>query len=413
MVQVIALVAPHSQLMRLATCVFFATVTTVAHASPWQIAVPNDTVLIWRVSDCGQPKIALLWNSPMRCSARLDDLVVDGKVVRDMCGFPFKREGRPPQTWLESVRLNPEWDTVAVSRGWDTGPGMRGVISAACVFRTDDSPVLRPPLRALSGVGVVRSGQIGKPVRGTATRIGTNLVLTAWHVACLASAESDPTLAPTVVAFRKPSDQSAAVRGEPIQATFEEEDDYDIERDAWNDVAIVAGDKYLDYAVLRLVLPPGDSSISQHKSVGDLAKPTALKTGDVAHILGYTNNVFFPRGQVLSTLGRTVAPVAVVYDADRPIDTFYNLPTAPGFSGGPVFDHQFQWRAMHLKALSVDASATLARDFSRPNAGVSINSILKDLSSKTMQKVSVLDDVQNFADMGSANPLLTSCRGQK
>ena len=392
--------------------VVLAACLSVAQASPWQNGVPNDAFVVQRVSECGPPHPAMMWGTPMRCSVHLNDWLRGSEYEQEPCGFPF----RPPYAPFSAdhmklyIRPMPEWDTAPVGRrGSSLGPGMNGIVSATCEFNGDGSPIRRPPESTLFSVGVVRVAEKGR-THGTATRIGRDLVLTAWHVAC---PNKEVKVTPTVAVFRRPRVAAHVGRSESTATSFEEENDFDLVVSG-NDLVIVAGspNTELDYAVLRLSTSGARAAaitkaLEGHPSLASTVWLESLERGARTHLLGFTDNVFFPRGLVLSTFGSVVGRLPVG-DLDRGLDTFYNLASAGGFSGGPVFDDQFRWRAMHLTALSYDTSPDTARDFSRPNAGVSIQAIMADLGKQWGRTLGSLDELQTIADQ-TQNPLLTTC----
>lgn len=310
-------------------------------------------------------------------------------------------------------RGEPECETLPVANG----PGMRGIVPAACRFVTGlpaDYYPLRLPNRVISAVVALRD-QHGFEV-GTAVLVAPNVLLTAAHV---------EAAYPLVAVFDfQQSDRC------PL-ADPDEEVSFLLTLNSRRELATLAASSAHDYMLLtleprkklvgagfearRVRLANGCSLIQAHVAAAAARKcekeklwgpdcfgftPLKLSAAAIARepemgarisILGFTRNVFYPRGQV-SSLGGYLVPYAVPTKSGPAAQTsvHYNAQTAPTFSGGPVFDINFQMIALHTWGHSLldEASAIKLkgfRDFARPNGGRTLKEILTHVAAEFEQ----------------------------
>jgi hypothetical protein len=108
-----------------------------------------------------------------------------------------------------------------------------------------------------------------------------------------------------------------------------------------------------------------------------------------AFMLGYTDNVYFPRGLVRFTEGVFLPDFNNKYRIFNTSDTeiTHNIQSASGTSGAGVFENIDTLVGMHLKAtryslITAATTNSVAVFDTTPSIGVSISAVLRDLKSK-------------------------------
>ena len=365
----------------------------------------STTHLVRRVSGCEEPRLVRH---------------VSGRFLTCEIGFP--RTAAAPDTLNERIKLAqaaPECHTVAVA----DGPGMDGVRPALC---NDISGV--HGLRLVStadlptrSVAVLRDGK-GRAV-ATGTLIAPNLLVTAAHaVEC--DSRSDEIDSLRAAAFGHALLPTGQLTGIGVEAAFllQVEANQRCSNNLTPKVLLSSPSFSLDYALIPIELgevanggrddaatwcgsarhrmsqaqksggspKKGGRSVTvgtEECGIPLMAIPSANVTPDIGaniRALGYTRNAFFPRGLTVLDGGKIVYPST---DKLRGTTVHYNLQTAPGFSGSPVFDRYGNWIAMHTTSLSTldedeVVSRRVLRKFSRPNGGTRLALIVADIAKR-------------------------------
>lgn len=386
----------------------------------WPNGTPVDAHYVWRVSGCAEPKYAMRLNRPMRCTptsqAWLEAPHIDGsvpKVLLSPCGDSVRPPSDLSNYIKESAGARPEWDTVPVA----DGPGMSGISSVYCDHAWNDATTLRPHRDAIASIAVLRGATKGT-TSGTGSLIGRSLLLTAWHVAC----NSKKTSAgyPVIAVFPNRRRLTSFVLVRPHLQGFEDEEDFDIVKLTDFSPRIVVGSEDLDYAVLLLerrtntnakakVTHPGDLG---YRSLARLVSRDPPAFGGGANVVGFTDNVYFPRGMIWSTGGKFLSK-PTNFDVGNH-DLFHNSSSAPGFSGGPIFDNAFLLRGIQLIAFANVSERNTDRvmQYDKPMGGLAIETIWHDIQKRaagTNTSIATLDDLEAYSNRQVHNPLERTC----
>lgn len=345
------------------------------------------------VSRCAIPRIATRAHARHECDNRLPR-THDNYYVDICTGLLDERQ---PMTTSEQFaarttfdRGRPEWATQPTA----DGPGMRGILPWGCEAVSGAPPQtvpLQPPPQLASAIAAlsVGHGEYSGKMIGSAILISPTVLLTARHVLYdekVGETRSDLTHA--IFGFFN-SDIYAPPSHEALNTSrlFKNTDGYP---------TILAASRKLDFALVEL-----------EQSSGAMPIPIPKRGASAGHagpmVLGYTDNPFFPRGLIVSTHGdwRPAPPGLSGNDTAR-YDLFYNVNTAKGFSGGPVFDTSHRLRGMHLRAFPGDdlRDSKKLMDFSRPNGGVSVDAIFTCLAASFTSKQ--LEDMLGSKDSAAA-----------
>ena len=339
-------------------------------------------MLVERVAGCHAPRLALhLHNYPLRCRGDI----------------PASRDDTDPQCY-----------TVPVAGG----PGMGGISPSHCDSFDEPVAATRPlpkeaPWRSVAAIKNFRGRVIG-----TGVLLTPNLILTASHV--MFSKESKPIseaeMKPASVVFG-----NVRGHGDFVNGLAEESGwlvGYHKAVDNSTRPTTVLYDRVLDYVLFEIpikrrnhldgscreIYMHNESWVNDWRSSGnspndaaasdcgiapiDIPSFVALPSkGEKVHLLGYTANPFYPRGLIWSRWGKMVMPPPL---PTAGLSLHYNLQTAPGFSGSPVFSANFAWIGMHTTAESnvalPDDKDRVVFDFSRPNGGHRIDLVLDDIA---------------------------------
>ena len=276
---------------------------------------------VQRVSACEAPRCVRHRDRPIECA--VDDLHYDGKV-------------------------RPECETIPYA----LGRGMAGVASATCdrISGAMGSTEIAVGIDPKIGVVAIKDG--AGYTMGTGTLISTDMVVTAYHVFVASIPPRSATFGLTVDRFGKVTAQAKI-------------HDFSL----CNEPAVF--DELLDYVVLRMSSAnDGSCSKIDEKTLASPRKlgftsliPSLdrqpLRQGEALEILGYTDNVFFPRGLVKLRFGEVFrgsrnSGLHANEPANSPLllaRLKHNLQTAGGFSGAPIFDRDGRWVAIHQRAL--------------------------------------------------------------
>ena len=357
-------------------------------------ALADDAVSVMVVSGCGAPRVATRGFVRHQCVNRRP---TSSNTYRDICTDEVTLTAVGDDAAKVEV-LRPEWDTVPVAEG----RGMDGVHPWGCTeIRRSTVSFPRSPVLGSLGVaalhGHMRLG-LAKTI-GSGVLIGPRALLTARHVA-------EPT-------DKIQNERRRSYIGNLAYATFgfvNQDLGVPLSHDKLTSVPVVVdsqllpkvlfsgADSGLDYSVVEL----------ETAHVGTTLTPaTILNRSDIGEVqpgqygvavLGYTDNPFFPRGLVLSSGGRWRPRPLWPCDERTQLSTtlWYDVNTAPGFSGGALLDGNDRFVGIHLAAHSVDSGLIAhdckepgwpelgapLRDFSRPNGGLSLTKILEDIANR-------------------------------
>lgn len=348
-------------------------------------------LFVERVAGCTQAHMVFhrhVGVHPLRCENRL---LGDG--FNELSKYYHARE------------FDPECDTISVA----DGVGMRGIAPALCVAMTGGVRIEFPvklPDELLRPVAVLRNAS-GFDV-GTGILVTPDVLLTAHHVVRPAKLQNIPVVAAFDVV------QTDACR----LTSLDEEVSFLLPQDSrFPKTLVQSSDEELDYAFLKIepreiskqttgkLLPAqvlrarraaeGCSLLKYNPIAGSLpsdfnispmpldvaAIRARIPMGSAVIVAGFTRNVFFPRGMLVSNGGVFVAARPDI----GPTSIHYNAQTAPGFSGGPIFDDTFRWVGMHTYGyshLGADEAVKsgVFRDFARPNGGHRLKRVLADMA---------------------------------
>lgn len=363
-----------------------AYVAAVAHASG-----DVDFHVASVVSRCASPRISMDAHLPHGCVNRMPKM---GEALVDACsGKLFLNAAEiidqdSIDDWVRRFRAFPEWATQRIG----SGPGMRGVLPWGCTYVAGalaDTVPNQPSLDIASTVASLRAaiGEASGKTLGSAILISPRLLLTARHVVC---DQNDQPANLTHAIFRDFNSDiyAPASHEELVVARIARANGYP---------RIIIASEALDYALIAL---DQDDGAVLPKPL-EIPVRAAVWSGSLPHgkplVLGYSDNVFFPRGLVVSAHGSWQPAPSMRDDVHRArYDIFYDVNTAKGFSGGAVFDSDFRWRGMHLHGFSADGTidnsdplvsnvaklgAQRLHEFSRPNGGISIEKIFNNMAS--------------------------------
>ncbi len=341
----------------------------------------------------------------------------------------------------ESDKSKPDWqDSIAkANEFWLQKPacatvaahhaiGMAGIIPAACVTQAAKGDGHGELVRLPPDAGAVARlvDEFGKTA-GTATLISHNELLTAAHIFYgdkpgVRVAQFRYVLGENANADKtrpKASERRLAFNaddtGEP--PGLEDLVEYELTLNSDQQVKFSAtnSDATLDYAIITIECGKGTLKRCPTRlgirPIDLRSLPTQKQSphGRV-HLLGFTDNVFFPRGMILSTFGQSNAYRIGLCEGDG---FCYDNQTNHGFSGAPVFDDAFKligmhtkglrfsnlrekWEAGQCKVITFDGTevgpcsspygshpiGTARLNLSLPNRGTRIDSIINDLCNK-------------------------------
>ena len=353
-------------------------------------------LFVRRVAGCTHPITVFHGHaalSPLRCENRL----IGGNAL-DQARFYDLRQ------------FDPECETVPVAEG----AGMHGVAPALCVALTGGTSTTFPvklPDHVLRPVALLRDKRGFE--MGTGVLIAPNVILTAQHVVIPSkSAHQQPTAAvfdyaqsescelaslAEEVSFKLPYDTSGSTlqllasskKLDYALLTIEPQSSVSSETAEISPVQVVRARRQADGCSLLTLNPkngllPADFGISPIP-IDDAAIKTLTPPRDVVTVVGFTRNVFFPRG-LLAATGRVTEANVLVPPLDvAPTSIHYNAQTTHGFSGGPVFDGQFKWIGVHTTGYSTLDEPEAVRHgafkfFQYPNGGHRLERILSDLA---------------------------------
>ena len=173
-------------------------------------------------------------------------------------------------------------------------------------------------------------------------------------------------------------------------------------------------DHELDYAIVRILCNEALKNCPVNLGIQPirLEKNDAPSMASALHLFGFTDNVFFPRGMILSTNGAIENSNRIECQG---AGFCYSNQTTFGFSGGPVFDNSFRLLGIHTESLKygpvlrldssgecqlsspsgtwgplVDCSnvagANFRFAFELPSRGILLNSIITDLEKKGLRE---------------------------
>jgi hypothetical protein len=239
-------------------------------------------------------------------------------------------------------------ETIAVANG----PGMSGVAPAVCNTISNDFRITRFVASPDSHAGVVALRDPEGLTFGTGILISDEFLLTAGHV----------------IASLKKRGWGSAVFGHFVDrfgATPAAQCMPDFEIDLKN-IVVQSPVSELDYAVVRMLnrgsghgkITPQicDRGVNAAIAWALAAHPSPLKAPEKllpplttgVSIVGYTDNVFFPRGLVHLFSGKQISNAKIPEKCELKRRMFYDLQTVHGISGSPVFNSEGAWVGMHL-----------------------------------------------------------------
>jgi hypothetical protein len=287
---------------------------------------------------------------------------------------------------IACLRSQPACGTVSAPGS----PGMSGIFPADCSMGDSHAEsgsgvdLRRPDPKDV----VVLLGRSGRVI-GTGMRISESKILTAYHVAIVEDGYPEAAVfnyfsghsgQPPSVSARK---EVAVLRFDKctgIGSPDRESEWETINRDCTTAKGLEPQNEFLDYALLEISCE-GRRCSPDLAPLFDALPEVKVLANERVHILGFTDNVFFPRGMILSTHGEIVQTSKFPCAAEK---ICYNNHTNFGFSGGPVFNDRFEWIGIHTKGLAWDCPELSCNgpDFTRPNQGTALPAIKANLKKK-------------------------------